>query len=247
MKIVFLGTNGWYDTKTGNTICILIDSHDGYIILDAGMGIHRLDDYMTVVKPAYLFLSHYHLDHIAGLHILGKFRFPEGLTIGVPDGTRNIFEKFVDSPFTIPLKDLPFNVRITELPGGQNEYPFFVESLPMRHSVTTLGFRFRLNEKIIAYCPDTGYCDNAVRLAKDADLLITECALKPGESNESWPHLNPETAARIAHESNAKKLALVHFDANTYREFSDRTRAETVARSIFPDAFAAHDNDIVEL
>jgi len=26
MDVIFLGTNGWYDSSTGNTICILIKS-----------------------------------------------------------------------------------------------------------------------------------------------------------------------------------------------------------------------------
>ena len=35
MKITFLGTNGWYDTKTGNTICTLIETKDYFIILQS--------------------------------------------------------------------------------------------------------------------------------------------------------------------------------------------------------------------
>ena len=33
MDVIFLGTNGWYDSATGNTICILIESDDYYIAL----------------------------------------------------------------------------------------------------------------------------------------------------------------------------------------------------------------------
>ena len=44
MKITFLGTNGWYDSATGNTPSALIDTKDYYIILDAGFGIHKLND-----------------------------------------------------------------------------------------------------------------------------------------------------------------------------------------------------------
>jgi ribonuclease BN (tRNA processing enzyme) len=36
MKIIFLGTNGWYDTKTGNTVSILIVTKEHNIVLDAG-------------------------------------------------------------------------------------------------------------------------------------------------------------------------------------------------------------------
>ena len=72
MEVVFLGTPGWYDTKTGNTTCVLVESKEHLIILDAGNGIHKVDQYHQGQKPVSLFLSHFHLDHIAGLHILNK-------------------------------------------------------------------------------------------------------------------------------------------------------------------------------
>ena len=60
--MTFLGTNGWYSSKTGLTPCVLIDSKEGYIVLDAGEGIQKLDKYITDdKKPIYLFLSHFSL------------------------------------------------------------------------------------------------------------------------------------------------------------------------------------------
>ena len=76
MKVTFLGTNGWYDTVTGNTCSVLIQSKEIDIILDAGNGIAKADHYITQDKPACLFISHFHIDHITGLHTLVKFKFP---------------------------------------------------------------------------------------------------------------------------------------------------------------------------
>ena len=90
MKITFLGTNGWYNSPTGNTICILIESADYYIVLDAGDGFYKLSEYIIKDKPAFLFLSHFHLDHISGLHTLVKFSFKKELKFFGPKGiTRN--------------------------------------------------------------------------------------------------------------------------------------------------------------
>lgn len=36
MRIIFLGTNGWYDTDTGNTVCILLESKD-YVYKHEGL------------------------------------------------------------------------------------------------------------------------------------------------------------------------------------------------------------------
>jgi len=53
VKVVFLGTNGWFDTRTGNTICTLVETPREYIILDAGNGIHKADQYIKKKKQNY--------------------------------------------------------------------------------------------------------------------------------------------------------------------------------------------------
>jgi ribonuclease BN (tRNA processing enzyme) len=241
MKVIFLGTNGWYDTETGNTVCTLVQTELYDIILDAGNGIHRADRYLDGGKPAFLFLSHFHVDHIEGLHILAKFRFSKGLVICGPVGSREILGTFLNAPFTIPLSLLPYPVRILEMPAEAAALPFPIEALPLRHSTLTLGYRMAIDGRTVAYCPDTGYCENAVTLGRSADLLITECAYKKGQSLEEWPHLNPETAARIAREAGAKRLVLTHFDAEVYRSLPERKESETIAAGIFTATTAGMD------
>ena len=90
------------------------------------------------------------------------------------------------------------------------------------HASPCLGYRIEIDNKIITYCTDTGICQEAIDLATDADLLITECSFKIGQKNVKWPHLNPEDAVRIATESGAKKLVLTHFDPNIYRSLDER-------------------------
>jgi ribonuclease BN (tRNA processing enzyme) len=247
MRVIFLGTNGWYDTNTGNTICTLIESKKAFIILDAGNGIWKLDRCINDTKPVYLFLSHFHLDHIIGLHVLNKFNFAWGLTIIGQSGTKDFLNKIINSPFTIPLHQLHYRTEIYETPQEQVMTPFKFTALPLKHSSECLGYRFENEDKIISYCTDTGYCDNAVELAREADLLIAECALKTGRSKENWPHLNPREAARIAYEGNAKMLALVHFDANEYLTLEARKQAEEEARELFDRTFAAIDDMEIEI
>lgn len=247
MKIIFLGTNGWYDTSTGNTICTLLEIEKCHIVLDAGNGLHKLDKYLTLEKPVYLFLSHFHLDHIVGLHVLNKFDIAKGLHICGPTGTRGIFTTLINKPFTMPLDELRFNTDILELPQESNRLPFRVDTLPLLHSSLTLGFRFKIENKVIVYCPDTGYCENVSTLSKEADLLIAECAYKTGQSNESWPHLNPESAANIAKASKVKRLVLTHFDASRYKTLEERKEAENDARRIFSNTIAATDGLQVEV
>ena len=242
MKVIFLGTNGWFDTETGNTICTLLQTKQYDILLDAGNGIHRSERHIDGGKPVFLFLSHFHIDHIEGLHILTKFRFRKGLCICGPAGSREILGTFVNTPFTLPLAELPYPVRILEMPAEAASLPFPVEALPLRHASLTLGYRISVDGRMIGYCPDTGYCENTVAVGRSADLLIAECAFKPGQSSENWPHLNPETAARIAAEAGAKRLVLTHFDAGLYQSHAERKESERVAAAIFPATTAGMDN-----
>lgn len=249
MKIIFLGTNGWYDTNTGNTICILIRAKKYDIVLDAGTGLPKLDQYIynQDEKPVYLFLSHFHLDHVYGLHTLAKFHFSRGMTICVPQGTKSAFDILVNEPYTVPIVNLPYAVNVLELPEECGKLPFKVEAKALVHKSITFGYRMETDGFVISYCPDTGYCENAVILSNKADLVITECAYKSGQSNENWPHLNPETAARIAKEAGAARLALVHFAAITHPALSDRQDSEEAAKRIFKNTTAAMDGMEIDI
>lgn len=244
MEIVFLGTNGWYDTLAGNTICILIRSRHHDILLDAGDGIHKLDRFIEE-GPVHLFLSHFHLDHISGLHILNKFHLSEGLHIYGQPGTRRTLDAIVNRPFTVPLKELPYPVDVAELEPGLHEQPFPLECRFLEHTSPCLGYRFHLDDRIIAYCPDTGLCENAVSLARGADLLIAECSLRPGETSPEWPHLNPEDAVSLARKAGAKKLALVHFDASRYPTVEDRLDAASSVN--YPGLIVALDDMAIDM
>ncbi len=242
-----MGTNGWYDSETGNTISILIEAEDYYVVLDAGYGISKLSRCMKGEKPVYIFISHFHIDHIAGLHTIAMNSFSRGLSILVHKGGVEVLKRIMSHPYTIPLEELPFRSTIVEVPQSAGDLPFEAEFLPLDHMGVTLGVRLAIDGRVITYCPDTGYCSNAVKLAHEADLVITECAFRPGENSTAWPHLNPETAARIANEAKAKKLALTHFDAQRYDTIQQRREAETEARRTFENSCMTTDGTVLEL
>ncbi|MCX7982907.1 MAG: ribonuclease Z [Syntrophales bacterium] len=243
MKVIFLGTNGWYDTKTGNTICVLVETSSYHVIFDAGYGLAKLDKYVKPgEKPVVLFLSHYHLDHTVGLHVLNKFLFSQGLTIVIPSGTVNYLETIVGEPYTAPLNSLPYDVTILELPGDEEKLqPLKVVAKDLRHVTRCLGYRLEIDGVTVTYLPDTGYCPNAVELALRAELLLAECAYAGTLTSEEWPHLNPLVAAQIAKEAEVKELVLVHFDAFQYPSVSHRKEAEQLAKTVFPATRSARD------
>lgn len=180
--------------------------------------------------------------------MLNKFLLPQGLTIHCGQGMSEYLKAIIAAPYSMPLKDLAYRVRINELEDDlYSADGFKVSCAQMVHSVPTIGFRFEADGKSLAYCPDTGYCENAIRLAKRVDFLITECAFRTGEKDDHWPHLNPETAAMLACEAEVKQLALVHFDAYRYPDLQSRKIAESVAQSIFTHSMITTDDQCFEI
>lgn len=253
MEIIFLGTNGWYANKMGNTACALIKTPSRYIVLDAGDGIWRLDEFAKDDgKPIDIFLSHFHLDHIIGLHIQPKFHFKNKIRIFGQPGAKKILGAIIAHPYTASYEELKKNlgldITVHELKDGENKIDeYIVHAAPLVHADPCWGFRFELKdangkEKIISYCTDTGPCENVARLSKGADVLITECSLLPGEPiPASWPHLNPETAAKMAKDAKCKALYLTHFVANKYDTAEKRLMAQSGAKKIFENSHAAKD------
>lgn len=246
MRIRLLGTNGWYDNQSGNTPCVLVQTEKFEIIFDAGYGFAKIDQFVKADKPAFLFLSHFHYDHLIGLHTLAKNNFKHGLRIFGLQGIQDTLRLFFNPTFTIPLDKLPFPVTFEELDGQSTQLPFTISALPLVHNGPCQGYRLEIDGRIITYCTDTGYCANAVELAKNTDLLLAECTVAPGtEVNPVWPHLSPALAAKIAREAEAKRLILIHFDATSGEEI--REAAELEAQQIFPLSLAGRDGMVIDL
>lgn len=246
MKVTFLGTNGWYDTSTGNTVCVLTETDEEYIILDAGFGFYKVRDHIKSKKPVYLFLTHLHLDHIIGLHTLPLLRLGQGIDIFLPKAFHKDLRDFLRMPFTAPVILLPTRLRFHDALEGSRA-PIRFESAVLRHSTRCYGYRFHLKKGELAYCTDTGICNNLKRLAKGADILITESAMSCEDKAPNLFHITPQTAARVAREAGVKRLLLFHFDPARYPSTEERKKAESAAKKIFSGTIAANDGTTVNI
>jgi ribonuclease BN (tRNA processing enzyme) len=247
VRVVLLGTNGWYDSDMGGTISILVELPDAYVVFDAGFGINKLEKFASLKKPGWLVLSHLHVDHVAGLHVLGKIKCFTDLNIVVEKNYAPDLRALTAPPFMSKFASSPYPVEIIEADaasasGCALRGPGFDLVLkPLRHSVPCIGARIDCMGVSAAYVADTGYCEGALALSRNADILLAECAYGPGQVNENWPHLNPETAAKIAADAGAKKLVLVHFDAERYQTIDDRKTAQRAAMDVFSSSIAGFD------
>lgn len=241
MRFKFLGTNGWYATNWGNTTSILIDTENFYVILDAGDGIHKIDQFIVDDKPIVLLLSHLHLDHTIGFHSFAKLSFPQKFNVYGYKGIKEGLENIIRHPYSSPFASLSLNLEIHELEEGSHNVGFPITCKLLDHADPCIGYRMEIDNKIITYCTDTGLCPNLYTLAEDADLFITECSYKPGQEEWGWAHLKPDEAAGVAAKSKVKKLILTHFDASIYKTMQHRRDAEEVAKEIFKNTLAAID------
>lgn len=96
----------------------------------------------------------------------------------------------------------------------------------------------------LVYCTDTVYCEGAVELAKDADLLIHEATFAHQDAELAFQRLHSTStmAAQVALEAGAKHLIMTHFSPR-YAPGNDIQLNDLLAeaKAIFPSTTMAYD------
>jgi ribonuclease BN (tRNA processing enzyme) len=189
-----------------------------YILLDSGPGtLQRLISYdVTYQDIDYVVYTHFHPDHTLDLPaILFAARNSmnprrRDLTIIGPRGLTDFYNRLL-SLYPTAILPQSYKVVLREMDEtGLDLEVCKIRAKTVAHAKESLGFRVETRDGAsLAYSGDTDYCENMVKLAKDADLLILECSAPDGYKMEG--HLNPSMAGRIASLAHAKRLVLSHF------------------------------------
>jgi ribonuclease Z len=94
------------------------------------------------------------------------------------------------------------------------------------------------------YCTDTIYCDSAVELAQDADVLVHEATFAHQDAELAYQRLHSTStmAAQTALTAQVKQLIMTHFSPR-YAPGNPIVLDDllTEARAIFPNTIMAHD------
>lgn len=215
-KLIVLGSaSPKPDAYRNNTYMLLQGEHSHVLIDCAGSPVQSLQRAgVDLGKLEYLILTHRHPDHIYGVPVLvlGLWLFGRTRPLQV-FGERQSLETIAALLEIFRSEEWPgrFPVLYEEIPMLCNQPvldtpDFRIESSPVRHLVPTLGLRIYVKSsgRVIVYSSDTEPCDEVIRLATGADLLIHEA------TGAGVGHSSSAQAGEVAHKSGAKELVLVH-------------------------------------
>lgn len=98
--------------------------------------------------------------------------------------------------------------------------------------------------RAFVYCTDTIFCDNAVELARGADVLVHEATFAHQDAELAYQRLHSTStmAAQVALSAGVQQLIMTHFSPR-YAPGNAIVLEDllTEARSIFPNTLMAHD------
>lgn len=261
------------------TSAIVVDCGDGVVDQLRKVGIP-----LPVVRT--VILSHLHVDHTAGLYgLIGRrlqAHIPGALTIYGPPGTLRVVNAIRSSfdfasgliaqvPDLVRQPDAEITVveitdgsRFTlgriEVTAAVNTHYSYPEGSPEAKRYQSLSLRFDTPTRSIAYTGDTGPSENVERLARGADMLISEitdpeqvtsqlsrtlpippAALAAIQRRFQLEHLTADEVGLLASRAEVKSVVITHNPLTA--ENMDRARDTIGSRFTGPVSFA-NDLDI---
>jgi ribonuclease BN (tRNA processing enzyme) len=235
MKLILLGTGGYYPTNQRHTACLMLPEIG--VVLDAGSGMCRIAEYVQT-DGLEIFLTHAHLDHVAGLTYLVNIVPRDVLKKTTVRGAAAKLAAVREHLFAEPIFPVAPPFRFSPLsgpcalPGGGTLTHF-----PLKHPGGSLGFRLDWPGHTLAYVTDTTASADAdyVEIIRGVDLLVHEAYF--AEDGDNLPAITGHSAllsvAEVAAAAEVGRLVLVHinpqveaestFDLAAARRIFDRT------------------------
>jgi ribonuclease BN (tRNA processing enzyme) len=249
MQLHFLGTTGYHPNARRQTACFMLPEQG--IVLDAGTGTFRVRDRICTTELD-IFLTHAHLDHIAGLTFLFDVLHQKQVSRVTVRGEREklaAVEEHLLAELIFPVKPpcefqpfaKPFGGPIAISDGGSLTY------FPLEHPGGSIGYRLDWPGHSMAYVTDTTARADAAYIEKirGVNLLVHECYFPDSlaELAAKTGHSTTTPVAEVACRAGVGQLVLVHM--NPLDESDDPIEIAT-ARAIFPKTEISEDEAVYE-
>jgi ribonuclease BN (tRNA processing enzyme) len=242
--LTILGGGGWFPGHGRHTACALLRDGDYAIVIDAGTGVARFIEHPELLDGTTrldILLTHFHLDHIAGLAYLPALGLCEQTTIWGPGQllydtpTPDLLDQVSRQPFhPVPLEQQDIDVR--DLPAGEVELGSvrIASRRQDRHSAPSLGFRFG---DILTWITDTAYDPGSISFAEGSEVLAHEAWFTSDTPRNPEIHSSAAQAAQVAEKASVRRLVLIHLPP--FQQSLEPLLAE--AQAGVPGAVAAND------
>jgi ribonuclease Z len=221
-KVIILGSSNAIPTRDNENTHMVVVGSERMVLVDcvsnpilrleqAGLDFNDLTD---------VILTHFHPDHVSGLPLLLMDMWLMGRKKPINVfGLHYTLDRIEDLMNFYSWAEWPdfFPVAFYRLPASEMSSvidcpDFRIYSSPVRHLIPTIGMRIEFNHtrKVMAYSCDTEPCQQVVRLAAGADVLIHEAA------GASLGHSSAAQAGEVATQAEVGALYLIHYPTGRF-------------------------------
>ncbi len=215
-----MGISGGYPAPGGATSGYLIRSNEKQILLDCGSGVlSKLFRRTSIDKLDAIILSHYHADHISDISVL-KYALAMNHLNGQDLPSLPIYGPSTPESLAATIWDDPgFSYHAIDENTRLDLFGLTISFVRTNHPIECLGIRIEKGSKTFAYTSDSVFCQDLVRLCKNADLAIMDCGCLEKDRRSGMLHMAPSDCNRLFFESGAKRVVLSHLVP--YNDVSD--------------------------
>jgi len=225
----------------GETTSFLIEGDTGErILIDGGTGVRLLGRRLMKspgISSAWMFITHYHLDHVVGLSMLPMLHNPAWkLIMAAPDHhpihIREMMARILDVPlWPLQVEDLKSQNEFLLLDGITASVPFMCGSIevrwcPIHHPGGCTAYRFdepATGASVVVATDmewglstpgEKGYLERLISFPSPAGLLIMDGQYEDAHIDRfrGWGHSSWQEAVTLASRLKVRQLLITHHD-----------------------------------